>query len=802
MVPPRRHVSEPTQKRTLYPEIVAASFSGTLLEIAYTRVFSFKVFYYFTYVIIGVGLLGLGAGGIAIALASRRRKMEAAALVPWASFLGGASVYASYRLLAPLPLNTSMLSTSIVETLKLFFACLVLTVPFFAIGFVLAAILSSEPERANRLYGADLVAGAAGAGLAVPLLTWLDPPRTVALAGLVLSLGGVRLALRSRTDAGAGALVVLALLAIVATGRGLPDPTVDRSLAFEDYREAGLIRFSKWNPVFRVSVAELPFDPGRTFLVFHDGAPGSGIRRYNGDPKDFLYLLRDGRSLPFKVLPPHPRVLIVGSAGGHEVVASLLFGAGHVTGLELNPVTLSLLTDHFKDLTGRLAENPKVTFVNGDARWFLAHDTGEYDLIWYVAPDSYAAMNAAMSSAFVLSESYLYTVEAMRAAVKRLSPAGILCAQFGEIDYDSRPHRTARFIATAREAFAEEGLSDFDRRVLVSNGLGFPPQRDSVILLAKTPFSDAQIQSFVKGVDFVATGQLLYAPGRPPDASPVNRIVTLPDDALRQFYASYPYHVDPVRDDSPFFWHFTGFWRALSSEFRLFGGLIDYEHAVGEKVMFALLFVVSVLGAALLFLPFYVVRDIFRDLPRKRLAFGYFAALGLGFMFVEVVLIQSFTLLLAYPTRSLSVTLAALLLTSGVGSLVGARYADHPRAAVRLFVALALIVLVYRLGLGWLVARCAGAALPLRVLLTVALVAPVGVCLGGFMPLGLRTIGGSTPHAREYVAWCWAVNGFFSVTGSILSTLLAMAFGYHLVLLVAVAIYAFGTLCLTRLRPA
>ena len=183
---------------------------------------------------------------------------------------------------------------------------------------------------------------------------------------------------------------------------------------------------------------------------------------------------------------------------------------------------------------------------------------------------------------------------------------------------------------------------------------------------------------------------------------------------------------------------------------------------------------------------------------------AYFAALGLGFMFIEVALIQMLTLFLGYPTHSLSVTLFGILLFSGLGSLLSERYSARRNRALGILMAcLIVLVVFYQLGLPVVVDRFVGRSLAFRMLLTIAMIAPLGLCLGAFMPIGLTTIAGTTPYKREYVAWAWAVNGFFSVMASILATILAMVIGFKMVFLVALVIYAAGIFSLTRLpQPA
>ena len=55
------------------------------------------------------------------------------------------------------------------------------------------------------------------------------------------------------------------------------------------------------------------------------------------------------------------------------------------------------------------------------------------------------------------------------------------------------------------------------------------------------------------------------------------------------------------------------------------------------------------------------------------------------------------------------------------------------------------------------------------------------MCLGMFMPLGLGVVSAMSPYPDEFVAWSWAVNGFFSVIGSVLSIILAMSIGFRAV---------------------
>ena len=782
-----------------YLEIFGASLAAILLEIAYTRIFSFKVYYYFTYLIIGIALLGLGAGGVLVAVSRRLREADPQRLIAAVTAAGAASVLAGYLIVAPTQLNVANLGNEPLEALTLFGMGVLITVPFVAVGIVVSTILAAEPASVGPLYATDLLGAGLGCTCAITLLEALDPPGVIMLSGALLAAAGLRAASGSRSLTAVSITATLALVVATAGAGRLPDPVVDRLKGYEDFRRANMVRHTRYSPVFRVDVAEHPMQLGELFLVFHDGTPGSSMWRLSDRKAGLPHLPKSSRRLPFEVIEERrPRVLIIGSAGGHEVVASLSFGAESITAVELNAATLSLLTGEYAEITGRLHEDPRVKFVNADGRWFLEQSKENYDIIWFVAPDSYAAMNASTSGAFVLAESYLYTVEMMKAALNHLEPGGVVCAQFGEYDYERKPNRTLRFIATARQAYYEEKIPDFKKRVLIATGPGLPPIVEGTIVLSRRELTNEQIDRFLQQVRRMEGGFVRFFPGIVFNESIIHRALMPPTDTVAAWYRSYPYLIEPVRDESPFFWHFARFSDALFQPAQ--EPSVDFEDAIGERMLFYLLALAVVLGALFALVPLRAVRGLWTGLPHKGAAAVYFASLGLGFMFIEVALIQKLTLLLGYPTRSLSVTLFSLLVSTGVGSFLSSRYtASWERALGTLLSALVMLVSLWLLVMPRLVDYFVAAPLAARVAVAIATTAPLGVCLGGFLPVGMSAVAHASPHPQQYVAWAWAINAFASVVGSILSAIFAMIVGFKFLIIGAPIIYATGALALLKL---
>ncbi len=327
-----------TPRRGYHIEIFLISFAGLLLEVSYTRIISFKLFYYYTFLVIGLALLGIASGGVLVAISRRMRRASTDAILMWSLLLGAASVGVGYLIVAVTRTDSLTLwdygtSDSLTSLARLVLICLVLFASFIAVGVVLATLFGRRSDEIGRLYFADLV----GAGLACAVVVWLlgsiGPPATILLAGLIMAGAGVRIAVRRRSRvAPVGAVMAVLLAVAVVAPSVLPYQRTDESKA--DLRDSG--HAWDWSAVFRVdAVAAVP----NALTLIHDG---------------------------------------------NEVLASLYFDAGHIDAVELNPVTYRFVTQKFADYDGHFTDNPKVNYVNDEGRGYLARSDRKYGLIWYL----------------------------------------------------------------------------------------------------------------------------------------------------------------------------------------------------------------------------------------------------------------------------------------------------------------------------------------------------------------------------------------------------------------------------------
>jgi hypothetical protein len=169
---------------------------------------------------------------------------------------------------------------------------------------------------------------------------------------------------------------------------------------------------------------------------------------------------------------------------------------------------------------------------------------------------------------------------------------------------------------------------------------------------------------------------------------------------------------------------------------------------------------------------------------------------------IEIVLIQRFLLFLGEPVYTFAVVLAGLLGFTGIGSWVVGCFRENPRLSLMWIIpAILFVLLLTALGSPWILTSALGLPLLLRIAIVVAMLAPLGLVLGMPFPSGLRIVAIEAP---TFVPWAWAVNGFFTVVGSIGASILGMAFGFTAVLAISGACYlgALLAVMLARAAPA
>jgi hypothetical protein len=805
------------------PLLVAVSLlsaAAIAYEILLTRLFAIALWHHFAYMIISLALLGYGASGTFLVFVRDRALAQFGASFAALAVSFGLAAIGSFALAWRLPFNPLEVIWDWRQQLYLAAMYLLLALPFFAAGSAIGLSLAARTTRIGAVYRADLTGAGMGA-LSIVLAMFVLPPEGCLRVIAAVAFGAAAFALAGdgwrRAPFALAALAVPAALAWPTTWlEPMPSPYKGLSLALT-VPETRIIA-ERGGPLGRLSVIESPgvplrhapglslatrLAPPEQLGVFIDGDGMSAMTRFTGDFKPLDYLDQQTMALPFHLLD-RPTTLVLGAGGGADVLRALYHRAPRVDVVELNAQLVDLVAREFAEFTGRIYGRPEVTLHVAEARSFVEGSGHRWDLIQLALLDSYAASAAGVQA---LGESPIYTIEALQAYLDHLTPGGLVAITRW---LGNPPRDTVKLFATAIAALEADvgtspGSAGPGERLVLLHGWN-----TATLLLKNGPFTEAEVAALHS---FAAARQFdlaWYPRMRGDEANRYNRLAkpTLYDAAAAllgpapsTYLADYSFNILPATDDRPFFFRFFK-WGLLPqlASLRGQGGLVFVD--AGYLVVVLALLQAVIASAILILLPLAWLRSgEARRRPepgRARVAF-YFLLIGLAFLFVEIAFIHRFSLFLGHPLAAISVTLAAFLISAGLGSGMSKHVAARwPEAAI--IVAVAAIVglgAVYAILLPALFGDLMGLPLSAKIGIAVGLLAPLGFVMGLPFPLGLARLSDSAPRL---VPWAWGINGCGSVVAAVMASLLAMHIGFTALLALALGLYAATPFLLERDR--
>jgi hypothetical protein len=785
-----------TVPRTWLTGIFLIALSLLLIEVTFTRVFSLIMWYHFAVLSISLALFGTATAGLGIYLYPQYFPRERlGAFLQWTSFAYSISVVASFIALIGLPVNPH---PSVAGLSNLSLVYLILVIPFFFGGLCLSLAITHLSVDVSTVYFADLLGASIGCILVIPALNFFGGPGTILLAAVTAAFASLifseRLATVSRW-VWAGTVTVIGLLVFNHWFDVLKIQYVKGGIE-------GTKLYEGWNSFSRIAVFP-PVTWGRPFgwglsgrydggnpgwmRLSIDGMAETPITRFNGDWESVNFLAYDVSNIVHS-LKRDAKMFIIGPGGGRDVLSALFFKQRHVDGVELNPLVVHAVRDRFGDFAGNIYKDPRVTIWSDDGRNFLARSRERYSIIQASAVDTWAATAA---GAFALSENNLYTREAFRMYFEHLEPDGILTVSRYVYPHD-RYGEALRLTGLALSSWKDSGAQNPRDHLMMVGTLNDQEDTGYVSLLMKqSPFTQSEVdkvQTVIKEKGFV----LLYAPfGK---GHGVIRDFVMSDD-YPAFWQNYPINVAPPTDDQPFFFQMLRF----SDVFRL--GLRDIMHSEPLRIVpvatfGGLMIIVTTLSLCFIIGPLWLLKRHEMSINSMNIGFiVYFSALGVGFMMIEVGLMQKFILLLGHPVYSLAVILFTILLSSSLGSLLTIRTEASRASVVGSVIGLILIVLLplYIMFLPLLQYRFMGSPAATKIAVSCVALFPLGLMMGTFFPLGMKRLSLSS---ASLIPWCWAVNGATSVFASVFALAVGIQAGIQAELIVGWVCYvaAFGIL--------
>ncbi len=728
-----------------------ASLASLSFEVALSYEFAYVFWFYHSFLIITIAMFGLGVGGVAAFF--MRERGSYSSILFYSALAMGASM--------PVILLSLLYLGFESQYLLLAAAMVASAVPFFFSGICVASGLlypAAERRQISYIYAADLAGAGAGCFLVLALIPHLGAEASMVLSAMIAVAAAVFLAglVDAKRITSLGLMAVLLTLLLLNTATLVPESSPDKFLPSLK-REGAITLHIEWTQLSRVDVVK--YESGMVRLIENAIYPITASRGVEQDKS-----MRDPRYLMFLHKPKD--MLAIGAGGGVEVAMALASGVERVDAVEINPFIAEYMSNDLAEYSNGLYQDARVALFVDDGRSFL-YRSGEYDLIENGVLGS-SGVAVPSTSMLTFEDIYVYTVEANVEYFRHLRDGGvaitIIYGLFDDYNTVDEARGVTYFMlrqySTVNEALRRAGVEPekhfmMFRRTQPPDSLQARLAQEEYTLIFKNELKPEQVEEYL---GWASEHGLMpvYAPYYDGSLDLGSIIASLLPGR----------DVSPATDDKPFFYY-------------IYKGL--------PKELYLMLLALVLASGAAIILPISRYRSIGRE---HRSLLAYFSALGLAYVLVEVVLIQYLTLLLGSPAHAFQSALFAMLVFSGLGSMLSGRIVrSENRVSKGAVYAIGIVVgliFLYSLGLYPIIQRMIPLPFYARMAVGIAILFPLATAMGAPYPLGLRIVsrGGS-----ENVLWMYAINAAGSIIGSVVAMMMALTFGFKTALLAGGGLY-------------
>ncbi len=755
----------------LYYGIFLISLATLALEISSIRLLSISQFYHFAFMVVSIALFGIAASGTYLSI----KKIKSKNILFNSSLLFSLSTIIGFFILNKLSFDPYKAMLNFFEIFKLLFYYILLGLPFFFFGIIIAYSFSKNQKNSGKIYFYNMFGSALGTLLAIPLISFFNIKLVyiIGIIGLSSSLFFINKKMFNKK------IIIYSLIIIFIILSFIPF-----KINISEYKELNLalnfpnsnLLFTKYNSFSRVDVVNSSFTryaPGLS-PSFKGKLPGQlGVLVDAGN----MNAITNDKNLEFIDYLPNsvgyslvkkPKVLIINSGAGLDVLSALHYNSS-VTALETNPIIIDLLKTKYKDFSGNIYHKADIHF--GEGRSFLKRKE-KYDIIILSLAGSVLSSSAGLTS---LSENYLLTVEAFEDYLNSLNENGsLIITRF--LLYP--PRESLKLFSTAQEVVDKDNIAMFRSWTTIT------------LLISKNKLDNNSIK---KIEDFTSKNKfdIIYLPSEftpnkygkfkePYYYNSINNLLKNKED----FQKNYLFNIAPAHDNKPFYFNFFKF-----SKFP------DLYKIIGNKwqpffdsgfLLFFILVQASILSLIFILLPL----NFFKNIKIKKIPLIYFFCLGISYLFIEIVLIQKFILFLGHVIYSTTIIIFSLLLFSSFGALLSNNL--KTKKIKNIIILLFFTIILYSIFLPIILNKLIIFNLIIKMILSIIIISPLAFIMGMPFPLGIRIIN------KKLIPWAWAVNGTASVLSPILAILIALSFGYNLVLILTAFIYFIGFFALAQ----
>ncbi len=749
--------------------------------------------HHFAFMVISIAMLGFGASGTFIALYRKKLINNFSWLYPFFMILTGLSMIIVFPLsrINVIEFDVFRLFSDYSQLWVLAVNYLVFFIPFFFGATAIGMVFIKIPEKIGKCYFANLVGSGIGGIFVLFLTGWLFPEKLIIIAGILPVLAGLISYYRKKTGLQfGGALVSLIIAAYFLVYPFSLNPSeykgISKALnlpeAEVEHREPdthGIIEVVS-SPALRYAPAlsmsytdEVPVKKN----VFLNGN-FYGVIPHNVSDEKHIHQ-HTTMELPY-VMNERNNVMIINSGTGAHISHALTNSASVIDAVIDNNGVLNLMKSTYLEESGGLFKHENVNIHFADSRIFLSGlKEKKYDLIKLPIIDAFGG-TAGLNS---LQENYDLTIEAFDLMWNALSENGVI-AVTSWMDYPSRA--SLKIASTLAETARNNGIEQPEDHIVAIRGWGtitFVLKKNRVTFTETEKVRDfCNIKyfdpAFLAGMENIKRNHF----NKLDDSSFFDYLDNLILEENSDLSKDYGFAIDPSTDDRPYFYQFLRL-KNLSHIISIYGIQQLPYIDLGYLTVIITLIQSAVLAIILIVLPLFRLKNTGK---KKSNVFLFFASIGVGYMFIEIIMIQKFVLYFGYPIYAITAVISTMLIASGIGSLYSARI-KNPGGNVALIALIVLLVLiVYAFSMTNILQNTLSFSRPLKIIISLILIGIPAFFMGMPFPMAVRHLSNNSP---ALIPWAWGINGCFSVISSALAMFLALEIGFTAVMIGAVICY-------------
>ena len=810
--------------------LISAALIG--FELAIMRSFSVGSWSNFGSMVISIALLGFGLAGTLLTFIQKHIKKAPNFWLEILSFSFMPALVLAHILAQQVPFNPVMIISEPGQILWIGVYYLIYSIPFFIAALFINAVFITYSSRIHTLYFWNMIGSGLG-GIIILVCMYFIPTDYLTIPLIILSFAATltchfrysitekRLWIPSRKLIICISGLFISILLIFGLGkinvsqfkgvsqiRNFPEKNLDYYTygptgEMHVYSSSYLHFAPGLSDVASSNITDFPVNAYKGLFI--DGSGPIGIMKKLTESEE-AYIDYLPMSAPYELLD-EPNVMLVKLGGGISAFTALHHNARKVSIIEPNPAIVKMQRDVplLVEFNGGLLHDERVFIQVGEPRAYCKSTDEKFDIVEISLIDS---VGLSSEESYPVGENYTYTVEAITDYMKSLTENGLLSITIW--NKLTSPRNVPKLLTTIVASLKQQGVENPENRIfafdlflqtatiIVKNSDFTQEELDKLNYFCfKTAFNVFYypgIERLEKEFDLILNHyNNLYRDDVPeeeilpitvrPNELYHHALFWLFEDREEELYERFVFNIRPATDERPYY---TAYLKPES-----LGMFMDQLGDVSEEWGYLLL--IGTLLQSILFGFLIVLIPLigrWKDLFSGEKGIGgiivYYACLGLGYMMIEIFLIQRLVYFLADPIFSVSVVITSMLIISALGSLFASRFKNRVKIVRFAVGGIVLSVLFYIFALSPIINTFIGLPMLAKSLIAIILIAPAAFFLGMPFPSGLSSL---EKDKGRLLPWALGMNGALSVTGSVFAKLSSISFGFTFVLLIAMGLY-------------